>query len=338
MAAPRGIVFPAPGVVELRQVSEPVAGPGELVCRARVSLVSTGTETFCLAGRFDPETFWADWVSFPFAPGYSMAAVVEAVGDGVTGFAVGDRVAIPTPHTELVAVPATEAVPVPDGVSDEQACWASLAVTTQLGLRRARLELGSAVGVVGLGLLGQLTVRYLRLAGARRIVAIDTDERRLRLATTGGATHVVAELAGGAEGAVRAANDGELLDAVYDITGHPSAFAAASTLLRPLGKLVLVGDSPQPSSQYLGPRVVGDGLSIIGVHTATASSVVTGLDRWTPHAMARLFFDYLLDGRMEVDSLTTHRFSPVDAPEVYRRLAEDRSGYLGVYLDWSLLP
>lgn len=339
MSTVRGLApqvsFPRPGEVDVALAPVPVPGPGELLCRASATLVSTGTETFCLAGEFEPGTFWVEWVTYPFAPGYSMSARVAALGAGVSGFRVGDRVAVAAPHAAYACVDAATAVPVPADVTDEQACWASLAVTTQLALRRADLELGSSVGVVGLGLLGQLVVRYLRLSGARHVVAVDTDPDRLELARRGGATHLVRALAGDAEPAVRAATGGALLDAVFDMTGHPEAFAAASTLLRPLGRLLLVGDSPRPSAQHLGPRIVADGISIIGVHTATAATGATHLDRWTPQAMTALFFDYLRDGRLDVDALTTHHFSPEQAPAVYRELVADRSRYLGVYFDWT---
>jgi 2-desacetyl-2-hydroxyethyl bacteriochlorophyllide A dehydrogenase len=338
MTVSREVLFPAPGLVEV--VTRPVVapGPGELLCRARISLVSTGTETFCLAGEFDAGTFWEEWVEFPFSPGYSMAAEVVAVGDGVVAFAPGDRVALSTPHAEYVTIAATEAIPIPDDVRDEQACWASLAVTTQLGVRRARLELGESVGVVGLGLLGQLVVRYLRLAGARRIVAIDTDSARLDLAVRGGATHRLHAPAGDARPEVLAATDGAGLDVVFDITGHPAAFAASSTLLRPLGRLILLGDSPRPSTQNLGPRIVADGISIIGVHASTAPATATHADAWTGAAMTALFFDYLRDGRMDIDELITHRRSPADAPALYAELVADRSRFLGVLFDWSELP
>jgi 2-desacetyl-2-hydroxyethyl bacteriochlorophyllide A dehydrogenase len=329
------VVFPGPGVVEVveREIDPP--GPGQITCEALSSLVSTGTETFCLAGRFDAGTFWEEWVQYPFAPGYSMTARVIAVGDGVTDLVMGDRVALPTSHAQRVTVDRALATPVPAGVSDEDACWASLAVTTQLGVRRSRLELGESVGVVGLGLLGQLVVRYLRLAGARHIIAIDPDPGRLNLAAEGGANVTIGAPADAAEEAIRAATGGHLLDVVFDITGHPAAFAAASTLVRPLGRLVLLGDSPQPSQQRLGPRIVADAISIIGVHANTAATHQTPLDRWTVAEMTALFFDYVRDGRMSVDSLISHRVSPRDAPQLYAALTADRSQYMGVLFDWS---
>jgi threonine dehydrogenase-like Zn-dependent dehydrogenase len=178
-------------------------------------------------------------------------------------------------------------------------------------------------------------VRYLRLAGARHIIAIDPDPGRLSLAAEGGATVTIGAPADAAEEAIRAATGGGLLDVVFDITGHPAAFAAASTLVRPLGRLVLLGDSPQPSQQRLGPRIVADAISIIGVHANTAATHQTPLDRWTAAEMTALFFDYVRDGRMSIGSLISHRVSPLDAPQLYAALTADRSQYMGVLFDWS---
>jgi 2-desacetyl-2-hydroxyethyl bacteriochlorophyllide A dehydrogenase len=329
------ILFPAAGEVLVEDAPAPSPAAGELLCEARVSLLSTGTESFCLAGDFDPGTFWEEWVTYPFAPGYSMTSVVVEVGPDVTGFRVGDRVATQTPHAERFVAPASEAVGIPDDITDDQAAWMSLACTTQLGVRRAGLQLGETVGVVGLGLLGQLVVQYLRVAGAGRIVAIDTAEERLDRARAHGATDLIAMTAGEARDQVAELTDGEMLDVVFDITGHHAVLADASTLLRPLGRLVLLGDSPSPSRQRLGPRIVADSISVLGVHASIAPEVRTPRDRWTITAMTELFFLLLRTGRMDVDGLISHRFVPEDAPEVYARLQTHRSEYLGVLFDWT---
>lgn len=329
------IVFPEARTVALVESDVPEPGEGEVRCRARTSLVSTGTESFCLDGVFDPGTFWEEWVEYPFAPGYSMVSDVVDVGPGVTHLTTGDRVATSTPHSSVFVVPATECLRVPDGVTDDQACWTSLACTTQLGVRRVGLELGESVAVVGLGALGQLVVRYLALSGARRIVAIDTTRSRLDLAVAGGATHPIEADATAALDIVREITDGRMLEAAFDITGHPAVLAPTTRLVHALGRVVLLGDTPTPSRQSLGPRIVADSVSILGVHASSAPEVATWRDPWSQAAMADLFFHLVESGRMDLDELTTHRYTPDRAAEVYDDLRRDRSGFLGVFLDWD---
>ncbi|MEZ4737676.1 MAG: hypothetical protein R3E79_62165 [Caldilineaceae bacterium] len=163
------IVFPEKGQVAVREEVVLPPGPGEVLCAARKSLISIGTETYCLRGVFDADTNWARWVQFPFRPGYSMAAQVIAVGEGVTTLQEGDRVTGWIVHRSHFKAQAESLQRIPDGVSDEEATWAALGTTTQLGVRRAAHVLGERVGVVGMGILGQLVVQYLALSGARQI-------------------------------------------------------------------------------------------------------------------------------------------------------------------------
>ncbi len=331
------IVFPRAGEIELveREVGEP--GPGEVRCRALKSLVSRGTETFCLRGEYDPGTYWEEYIRYPMHPGYSMVARVEAVGAGVTQFNPGDRVTSLHPHRQLFLASPAELFAVPEGISDEEATWASLARTTQLGVRRAELQLGESAGVIGLGILGQLVVQYLAIGGARRIVAIDTSRERVDAAIRSGATNGVVLPAGEARGEVERLTRGAMLDVVFDITGHPAVLAPASLLLRKLGRLILLGDSPTPSQQHLGPRVVGDSISILGQHGFLFPETATVFNPWTAAEMTAVFFDFLLQKRMNVLPLIDRSESPRDADRVYRGLMEGRDSAIGVLFDWSRL-
>lgn len=331
------VCFPAPNLVDVRD--EDVAPPkeGELLCRATRSLISIGTELHCLRGSFDPGTNWAAWVTYPFRPGYSMAARVVQAGPGVSGFRSGDRVTSLTSHALYFCVPADRVQRIPPGVSDEDATWAQLACTTQIALRRAQLQLGESVGVVGLGILGQLIVQYLALSGARRIVAIDTAAARLEFARAHGATHVVGTNATSARQRVAQLTDGRMLDVVWDVTGHPASLAPSVLLLRKLGRLVLVGDTPLPTQQHLGPGVVSNSIAILGVHGMSSAPTYSEHTPWPREEMIALFFDYLAQGRMRVADLVTHVHSPLDAPQVYPGLLNDRSAALGVLFDWTLL-
>ncbi len=331
------IVFPEKEKVELGQEAITPPERGEVLCAAEKSLISIGTESYCLGGVFETGTNWADWVNYPFRPGYSMAARVIAVGQDVTELKKGDRVATWVNHQQFFKIRPSETHLIPPEISNEEAVWAILACTTQLGLRRASLQLGENVGVVGLGMLGQLIVQYLAVAGARKIIAIDPVQKRLDLAKAHGATHTLAVDVAAARQKVEKITAGKMLDVVYDITGHPAVLAPSTQLLRRLGRLILLGDSPTPSQQYLGPGAASNSIAILGIHGTMSPAQASEFNPWTTHEMAALFFDYLRQGRMSVADLITHRYSPLDAPQVYGALLRDRSEAMGVIFDWSRL-
>jgi threonine dehydrogenase-like Zn-dependent dehydrogenase len=126
-----------------------------------------------------------------------------------------------------------------------------------------------------------------------------------------------------------------MADVAFDITGRPDVLAPTTRLVHPLGRVILLGDTPTPTRQHLGPRIVADSVSVLGIHASAAPEVATLRDPWTLPAMASLFFDWVASGHIDVDCLTTHRFVPSQAPEVYESLRVDRSGFLGVFFDWS---
>lgn len=331
------IVFSTKNQVEVlsRPVAEP--GPGEILVENCVTLISTGTEMICLQANFAPGTHWAQWMTFPFVPGYSSAGIVRAVGNGVTGFEVGDRVASRANHQQFAVTSAARSVLIPDDLSDEQAAWLGLGEIVQVGVRRAQHALGDVVAVVGLGLLGQLVVQYARLSGAQRIIAIDPAQARLDLARLSGADHLLAATADNASEAVAELTAGRMADVVYDVTGHPAVLAQALTLARRFGTLLLLGDAGDPSQQHLTGDVIRRGVRIVGAHDTYPPAQATDCDIWTHNKMVELFFTYLRRGQMDTSHLISHRFAPQDAPDAYRLLRDRRESAMGVLFDWGML-
>lgn len=326
------VVFPQAQQVEIRQEPlDPELGRTEILCRSVASLISTGTELQCLRGVFDAGTNWSDWVKYPFRPGYLTTAEVLEVGPDVTGIRAGDRVNAGHSHAQYFKIEARDAYLLPKEISAEQGLWLSLAKTTQLGVRRAELQLGETVGIVGLGLLGQLAAQYAYLLGAREIYAIDPAESRLDLLPKKPGITPLPMNAEAAREAIRAATGGKMLDVAFDVTGHPSVLAQATLLVKPFGRVVLLGDTSVPSQQTLGPNVVSDSISILGIHA------LKNYRDWDHPAMSELFLRYLIQGRMDIAPLITHRYSPMDAPEAYGLLANNRSSVMGVLFDWTLL-
>lgn len=326
------IVFADKEKVEVRKETlDPTLGSTQILCAARCSLISTGTELQCLRGVFDPDTNWAGWVKYPFRPGYSMVAEVLDTGTEVRGISRGDRVFVENSHAQYFKTDAKRICPLPDGVTDEQGTWINLAKTTQLGARRAELQLGETVGVVGLGILGQLVTQYLYLSGAKEVFAIDPAESRLKLVQDRPGVHLLAKDAGEAREEIYEKTQGRMLDVVFDVTGHPAVLAQATKLVKPLGRVILLGDTATPSRQEMGHNVVSNSVSILGIHGTM------NYRSWTHSEMTDLFLKYLIQGRMDVSALITHRYSPLEAVEAYDLLVRNRSSAMGVLLDWTKL-
>ena len=331
------IVFTGKDQVEF--IKEPVRDPGsgEVLLRTRKTLISTGTESICLSRLFEPGSHWDRMVTYPFSPGYLLVGEVVAVGPDVDQVHEGERFGVRRPHREFVTVSSSDLYPVPDRITDEDAPWFGLATIVQNGVRRAEHRLGEVVVVIGLGLLGQLTVQYTRLLGAKQVIAVDVSKPRLEMAQAHGATAMLAMGVEEARASILDMTEGAGADVVYDVTGSPRVFASALALLRRFGRLVLLGDTGSPSAQHLTGDVVTKGLSILGAHDGNPPAQSTDHAYWSHQRMADLFYTYVLRGEMRVADLITHRYSPSDAPQAYRMLREERSTAMGVLFDWSRL-
>jgi len=349
----KNIVFTGQDQVEVLNEAVAAPGPGQILIKTEVSLISTGTEGIVLARKFAPGTHWDNWVKYPFYPGYNNAGRIVEVGSGVAGWKVGDRVATRSNHRALILLgdgakqsdripegvkadtSSWQVYPIPDGVSDESAAWFGMANIVQVGVRGAKHALGDSVVIVGAGILGQLLVQYVRLMGAREIIVIDTAAPRLAMAKTHGAT-VVLEM--GVENAKEAVYDltgGAGADVVYDVTGHPRVFQAALGLARRFGTLLLLGDAGTPSEQRLTSDVITRGVRIVGVHDGHIPGNETPDNRWTQKHQTELFFEFLRRGQMCVDDLITHRYAPDEAPAAYHMLQTDRTAAMGVVFEWG---
>src|SRR5690349_6950937 len=201
------------GETALIEVPAPAVKAGHLLIRTRASLISPGTErmliefgraNLLMKARQQPERVREVWdklkadgvlptlaavnakLAHPHALGYCNAGVVAAVGEGVAEFAVGARVASNGYHAELVQVPKNLAARIPDGVSDEAAAFTVAGAVALQAVRLLAPTLGETFAVIGLGLIGQLTVQLLRSAGCS-VVAFDPNRERRDLARRVGA-------------------------------------------------------------------------------------------------------------------------------------------------------
>jgi NADPH2:quinone reductase len=244
-----------PEVMELVEVKDPTPGEDELLVEVAAAGVNY-IDTYHRSGLYPRQT--------PFGLGMEAAGRVRSVGDGVTGFSVGDRVAwfdAPGSYAELVGVPAARAVRVPEEISDEQAVGALLQgmtahvlVTTTFPVARGDAVLvHAAAGGVGL-LLTQLATER----GGQVIGTVSTEEKA-QLARDAGATEVIRyDQVDDLAAEVRALTGGDGVAVVYDGVGK-TTFDASLASLRRRGMLVLYGASSGPVPPFDPQRLNSGG-------------------------------------------------------------------------------
>ncbi len=349
------------GRITVADVPPPACVPRGVLVRVAHSLISSGTElattttsgsTLRLLARAagDPQLVRRVWdkvqavgvrqtadlvrarqqSSLPL--GYSAAGDIVAVGAGVTGFRVGDRVACAgagyANHAEIDFVPRNLVAPIPATVPTAHAAFATVGAIALQGVRRLAPGLGDQVVVVGLGLLGQLTVQLLARSGCR---VYGVDPRRSRVALAGslgmsrgstgerGMEQECAEWTGGhmADGVIVCAGggDGGLLNRSFD-------------LLRRKGRLVLVGDVPIRISRERIYRKELDFLisCAYGPGRYDPDYEERGIDyprawvRWTEGRNLAEVLRLLAAGDLNVEALSGAVLPVDEAPEAYERL------------------
>lgn len=328
---PTRVVFGTkPGEVDLESFTLPAVAGGQVRVRATSSLMSIGTEMLMLHHRFEPGTHWHAWVTYPFrVPGYSTVGVIEEIGEGVTGFTVGERVTCRAGHASHLTVDADRCCRIPANVADREATWFALGKIAWHGLRAAQVRLGDTCVIIGAGPVGQMAVRWAAIAGCGAVVVIDPAELRLKLALRGGATHVIATPADQASVAVLAACGGARPDLVIDTTGNHAVFAQALALVADHGRVVLLGDTGTPSRQTLTFDVLVRGVTIIGAHDNHVDA------RWTLPVISALFLDLVSRGRISLEGLNTHCVPSQDIPSAYARVERERTAVMGMVFDWT---
>ena len=231
-----------PEVLELQELPDPAAGPGQVLVDVEAAGVNF-IDVYQREGRYPLE--------LPFTAGNEGAGVVRAVGDGVHDVAVGDRVAWAmvngTGYTSVAAVPADRVVPVPAGVPTEQAAAVLLQGMTAHYLSGTTYPVQAGDDVLvhaAAGGTGLLLTQLVARKGGRVIATVSTDEKEA-LAREAGAAEVVRYEREDVAERVRELTGGRGVAVVYDGVGA-STFDASLAALRPRGMLVLFGASSGP--------------------------------------------------------------------------------------------
>ena len=367
---------PRTGEIEVVDVPSPKLQPGCVLVRIAASLVSAGTERaaseFASKSLFQKAQARPDLVhevfnkvrrdgvlsainavrtrlDQPAVVGYSSAGVVVGVGEGISDLNVGDRVACAgagfAVHAEFDCVPRLLVAKIPsETVTFDEAAFTTVGAVVLHGIRTADAKLGDVVAVIGLGLLGQLTVQVLKAAGCK-VVGLDLIEQRVALASQLGADAASVSVSEFRELCL-GQSGGRGADSVV-ITAETSSsdlVNLAGEVARDRGTIVAVGtvgmDIKRPiyyakELDFKISRSYGPG-RYDAAYEQKGRDYPAGYVRWTETRNMEAFLDLLAQGKVDLRPLITHRFPVERAKAAYELITgKVHEPSLGVLITYS---
>lgn len=362
------------GETSIVDVPRPAAREGTALVEVMTSLVSAGTERMLVdfaekslvgKARSRPDlvkqvidkarreglltSFEAaiNRLDQPIPLGYSSAGKIIALGTGMEGFQIGQRVACAgggyAVHAEYNVIPRNLLAVLPDNVDYESAAFTTLGAIALHGFHLAQPVVGEYTAVIGLGLLGLLTVAIANSAGCQ-VIGIDIDPVRVKLATQMGAK--LAVLREEAEAAARSFTRGRGCDAVLICadTSTDDPVNLAGLIARDRAHIVAIGAVGQQLPRkiyyekeltFINSRSYGPG-RYDPTYEEEGVDYPLGYVRWTEGRNLEAFLDLVGAGRINVQPLITHRFPIEQAPKAYELITKKGTEpFLGVLLSYG---
>ena len=329
------VVFTAREQAEYQELERDATLKGdEILVKDDYDLISAGTElaNFRAMPNTSPHT-----KGFPIRAGYSASGHVVAVGPEAKTVKVGDKVCVNWgTHRAYFKRSETRVVKIPDGVDMQSAACTHLASFPLLAVRRLQIEIGEAVMIAGLGLLGQFAAQFARLAGAYPVLACDYSPERRELAKRLGADFVFDPRDTDFIPRVMELTDGKGPAAVVEVTGYISALRQALEYVAENGRIALLGCT-RVSDEYIDfyKYVHRRGVRLIGAHTMTRPKFESRPGEWTEIDDYHAFLKLLKAGRIQAAPIIGEVAPAANAAEVFHRLNTAKNPPLGVLLDWT---
>lgn len=363
------------GVMEILEVPFPALTSGSVLVRNHFSMISAGTEGKTVKdarlgligkarsrkaevkkvidaartyGLKDTYRMVMNKLDAPSALGYSCAGEVIAVAEDVVDFRIGDWVACGgsgAVHAEIVAVPVNLCVKVPKRIPLEYAAFTTLGAIALQGIRQADLRLGENAVVIGLGLLGQLTLQMLEASGVSAI-GIDLDPRMVELARKNGNKNCFQRNREDLEAEIYRLTNGYGCDAVIitAATSSTDPVDLAGELARKKGKVIIVGNVPTGFSRanYFKKELDLRMSSSYGPGRYDPEYEEKGLDypyayvRWTENRNMQAFVELLEKGSLRMEGLLTHRFAFRQAADAYQMILDKTDPFAGIVLHYDI--
>ncbi len=281
----------------------------------------------------------------PMALGYSSAGTIVALGKNMQGFKVGQRVACAgggyATHAEYNVVPRNLLTPLPKNVDFESAAFTTLGAIALHGFRLAEPQLGENVAIIGLGLLGLLTIQLAAAAGCN-VLGIDLDPKRIKLASSLGLQAVSRSQAESASAAFTANRGFDSIIICAD-TSSNDPIELAGVIARDRAKVVATGavglNIPrkiyyEKELAFINSRSYGPG-RYDSNYEENGNDYPIGYIRWTEGRNFQAVVDLLSSRKLKVESLISHRFDIEEGVNAYEVITgKKKESFLGVLLTY----
>lgn len=362
------------GKMDILEVPFPALNAGQVLVRNHYSLISAGTEGKTVKdarlgyigkararkdevkkviqsartlGLLETYRLVMNKLDAPSALGYSCAGEIIAVSDDVKEFKVGDKVACGgagAVHAEVVSIPVKLCVKVDDSVNLSHAAFTTVGSIALQGVRQADLRLGENCVVIGLGLVGQLTVQLLNASGIKTI-GIDIDRAQCELALLSGAELSFQRNEEQLEQAILNFTNGYGADTVIITAGTSSndPIDLAGALCRRKGKVIIVGAVPTGFNRknYYNKELELRMSCSYGPGRYDAEYEEKGIDypqayvRWTENRNMQAFAELLRLKKINLEKLLTHTFNFHEAKNAYQLIVDRSEPFVGIVLKYN---
>jgi len=328
------IVFPKAKVAELQQRKIKKPEQNEVLVKNNKSLISIGTEMTAFSGDYPAGSVWKKAFPYPFDTGYATVGEVIEVGKDVDKSWIGKRVGTMAPHCRYATVPVNELCTVlRDEVSDEEAVFYIIAQIVMRGIRLSKIAWGDSAVVFGMGLLGHFAACFCRLSGAKPVFAVDTADFRLDLLPE--SLIKINPLTNDLLGKIKQKTRNRMSDIVFEVTGNAKLIPDEFNVLHEQGRFIVMSSPKEKTEFDFHDLCNRPSHTIIGAHNFSHPEVATYENPWTAARHCEQFFDLVADGELDVKRMISHRINYKDAPEMYYKLLEDRSQYMGIVINWE---
>jgi 2-desacetyl-2-hydroxyethyl bacteriochlorophyllide A dehydrogenase len=329
------IVFSGNKKVELINTKIPEPKKNEVLIKTRLSLISTGTEISILSGDYYSGSSWDRLAKFPYLPGYCNVGEIVEVTNKNDESLIGLRVASWGTHSAYHWKSKKDFVILNNIISDEDATFITLGQIAMNAVRKSKITWGQSAAVIGMGLIGQLITQLCHIAGARPIFAVNRSSERLHYVPKLPAIISINSSRESTKKIILDNNDQQLIDYIFEASGDGNSIPEHFNFLRKQGTMVIAGSPTTKTLFDFHDLCNRRSYSIIGTHNTSHTRHETFDNPWTLKKDAALFLKYATEGSLQVKNLITDRISFLDSVEMYNRLLVNKSGFMGILIDWS---